>query len=182
MTENKKMKLKTLATVALLSVNLTSNAVFTIDMQGSPETPITGGATGSSYFNYTFTTGHAFKNLGYDLYVVNESGDRVNESENPFSLFGINAVSTMKLDLGTHYIVNKPYVLEVDYQVKNDVTVDRRWGIMLDLYVNQPSEPLVHLVHYDYVNTYSIPEPSSMSLGMLGGCMGLCMIFRKKVV
>ena len=175
-----KMRFKTLIVAVLLSIGMSCGAEYNVNMSGSPEVTIVGGDHGSSQFEYTFIGGHTFKYMGYDLYVVDELGNRVNTRDNPFSTLEINDVSTMKLENGVRYITDKTYRLELNYEVKETVTIDKRWGIMFDLYVSQPSEEHRHWVWCNYINSYTVPEPSSVTLGMIG--IGVMVYIRRRGV
>lgn len=163
-----KMRFKTLIMAVLLSIGMTCGAEYNVNMSGSPTVSIVGGDHGTSIFEYTFVGGHTFKYVGYDLYVVDNVGNRVNTENNPFSTLEINDVSTMKLENGVRYITDKTYRLELNYEVKETVTIDKQWGIVFDLYVSPPSEEHKHWVWCNYINSYTVPEPSSLTLCMLG--------------
>lgn len=177
-----KMRFKTLIVAVLLSIGMTCGAEYNVNMSGSPEVTIVGGDHGSSQFEYTFIGGHTFKYMGYDLYVVDELGNRVNTRNNPFSTLEINDVSTMKLENGVRYITDKTYTLDLRYEVKETVTIDKRWGIMFDLYVSPVGEEHTHWRWCNNVNTYTVPEPSSLTLGIFGMCIGCVMIVRRRIV
>jgi hypothetical protein len=180
--------LKVVSLAAMIAVSaLNVRAAYTIGVTTSPTITADAGASGQSYFDFTFSGGGQFTCTGKQLWAVDPSDPGTilfGEGVSPFSSLTIDPSSTLKLIadkpngkppiVGTKYDSGSTYRLVVNWTIDPAWIAGGQYGIYFNLLTLQPDGAAANAGATDLVNInepVSVPEPSQVfGASLIFGC------------
>jgi hypothetical protein len=179
--DNRAKDMKTLKIVSLAAMIAASalnvRAAYTIGVTTSPTVTADAGASGQSYFDFTFSGGGQFTYVSKSLWAVDPSDPGTplfGEGVSPFSSLTIDSSSTLKLTSGTKYNSGSTYRLLVNWTIDPAWIAGGQYGIYFNLFANQPDTVRANAGATDVVNIndpVSVPEPSQVfGASLIFGC------------
>ena len=160
--------LKLFLIAALVATSTASiQANYTISVTTSPAVNTTAGASGQSYFDFTFSGGGQFTYQSRSLWAVDpvDPGQPLfGAGVNPFSALTVDSSSTLLFGAGQHYNSGSTYRLVVNWTVDPTWVAGGQYGIYFNLFANQPDAVRANAGATDIINiaAAAVPEPGQM--------------------